>query len=47
MDHEKSKFLWCNDNLFYHFNYDITKSNSYNFSPKIFDQPDTHQGDYI
>ena len=30
---KKNKFLWDNENLFYHFDYDITKSNSY-FLPK-------------
>ena len=47
MDHEKNKFLWDNENLFYHFDYDITKSNSYYFSPKAYNVLDTDLSEYI
>lgn len=43
----KNKFLWNNENLFCHFDYDITKSNIYHFSPQACDVPDTDLNEYI
>lgn len=43
----KNKFLWDNENLFYHFDYDSTKSNSYYSSPKAYNVPDTDLSEHI